>query len=48
MLHFDLSEQMVSIIGNALAAQRYDVVAPVIAELSKQVAAQRAAEKPAE
>lgn len=37
MLKFELSEQYVAIIGKALGAQPYDAVAPVIAELQKQI-----------
>lgn len=41
MLKFELSEQMVNIIGAALQKAPYEVVAPVIAELQKQINAQQ-------
>jgi hypothetical protein len=41
MLKLELSEQMISVIGKALGAQPFDVVAPVIAELQKQISAQQ-------
>lgn len=51
MLKFELSNEMVAVIGKALGAQPYDLVAPVIIELQKQINAQAAippvAEKPA-
>ena len=37
MLKFELSEQHIQIIGAALGAQPYDRVAPVIAELQRQI-----------
>ena len=37
MLKFELTEKMVEIIGNALGVQPYNVVAPVIVEMQKQV-----------
>ena len=37
MLKFELSEQTVAIIGAALQKAPYEVVAPVIAELQKQI-----------
>lgn len=36
-MKFELSEQQILIIGKALGAQPYDVVALVIAELQKQI-----------
>ena len=41
MLKFELTEQQVAVIGKALGAQPYDLAAPVIAELQKQIAAQQ-------
>ena len=41
MLKFELSAEMVQIIGKALGSQPYDYVAPVIAELQKQINAQQ-------
>ena len=38
---FELNEQMVAVIGKALGAQPYELVAPVIAELQKQINAQQ-------
>lgn len=54
MLKFEISTQMAAIIGNALAKQPYEVVAPVLTELQRQIDAQQrqpeavmtAAEKP--
>lgn len=40
MLKFELSDQHVAIIGAALAKAPYETVAPVIAELQKQIDAQ--------
>jgi hypothetical protein len=40
MLKFELSDQMVAIIGAALGKQPYDMVAEVITELQKQINAQ--------
>jgi hypothetical protein len=42
MLKFELSQEMVAVIGRALGAQPFDTVAPVIAELQKQISAQQA------
>ncbi len=47
MLKFELSEQMVAVISNALANGPYGQVAPVVAEMQKQINEQKA-EKPAE
>lgn len=50
MLKFELSNEMVAIIGKALGAQPYDLAAPVLAELQKQITAQQQSatpEKPA-
>jgi hypothetical protein len=41
MLKFELSQEMVAVIGRALGAQPFDTVAPVIAELQKQITAQQ-------
>jgi len=41
MLHFDLPEQMVVIIGRALEQMPYGTVVNVIAELQKQIDAQQ-------
>jgi hypothetical protein len=41
MLKFELSQDMVAVIGRALGAQPFDTVAPVIAELQKQITAQQ-------
>lgn len=41
MMKFELSEQMVAIIGNALGAQPYNVVKQTIEELQKQINAQQ-------
>lgn len=46
MLKFELSEQHVAIIGAALGKAPYDTVAPVIAELQKQINAQKTAQEP--
>ena len=40
-LKFELSEQMVSVIGEALSGAPYKIAAPVIAELQKQINAQQ-------
>lgn len=40
MLKLELTEQQVAVIGEALSAAPYRVVAPVIAELQKQIDAQ--------
>ena len=40
MLKFELSEQHVAIIAKALAAQPYGLVAPVVADIQKQINAQ--------
>lgn len=40
-MKFELSEQMVAIIGKALGAMPYEMSAPVIAELQKQIDAQQ-------
>lgn len=44
----ELSEQMLQVIGNALGAAPYNVAAPVVAELQKQVSAQLQPATPAE
>lgn len=41
MLHLDLSEQMLGVIAEALANHRFRDAAPVIAELQRQINAQR-------
>ena len=41
MMKFELSEQMVAIIGNALGAQPYNIVKSTIEELQKQINAQQ-------
>lgn len=41
MLKFEVSEQYLAIIAKALGAQSYDLVAPVIMELQRQLIAQR-------
>jgi hypothetical protein len=41
MLKFELSQEMVAVIGRALGAQPFDIVAPVVAELQKQITAQQ-------
>lgn len=41
MLKFELSEQMVAVIGAALGKAPYDAVATVIAELQRQINAQK-------
>ncbi len=41
MLKFELSEQMVAVISNALANGPYAQVAPVVAEMNKQITEQR-------
>lgn len=49
MLIFALSEEMVDIIGKSLGKQPYEIVAPVVAELQKQINQQqekKAAETP--
>ena len=46
MLKLELSEQMVAIIGEALSAQPYKIVAPVLNELQKQIDAQKAPADP--
>ena len=48
MLKFELTEQQVAVIGKALGAQPYDLAAPVIAELQKQIAAQQKPKEPGE
>lgn len=44
MFKFEFSEQMVGIIGEALAAQPFKISAPVIAEMQRQIDAQKKAE----
>lgn len=41
MLKLELSEQMLAIVGAALAEQPYKVVAPVLAVIQQQVTEQR-------
>lgn len=41
MINLTLSEQMISIIGQALGLAPYNVSAPVIAELQKQINEQK-------
>lgn len=41
MLKFELSEQMVQIIGQALGAAPYQAVKPIIDELQRQIDAQK-------
>ena len=51
MLKFDLSPEMVAVIGGALENAPYKVAAPVLQELQKQIDAQKeqkAADKPVE
>lgn len=47
MLKFELSNEQVQIIGAALGAQAYDRVAPVLAELQRQITAQQSKDGPA-
>ena len=42
MIKLELSDQMVSVIGEALGNAPYKVSAPVIAEIQKQISAQQA------
>lgn len=42
MIKLELTEQFVAIIGAALENSPYKVVAPVLAEMQKQIEAQRA------
>lgn len=37
MIKLELTEQMINIIGKALGSQPYELVAPVITELQKQI-----------
>lgn len=46
MLKFELTPEMVAVIGRALGAQPYDAVAPIIAELQRQINAQQAKPEP--
>lgn len=48
MLKFELSEQHVNVIGAALGKAPYEIAAPVIAELQKQVNAQQQPAGPVE
>lgn len=41
MINLSLSPEMIVIIGKALGAQPYDTVAPVVAEMQKQINAQQ-------
>lgn len=47
MLTFKLTPQMVEVIGKALGVQPYDTVAPVVAELQRQINEQQQAQMPA-
>ncbi len=42
MLKLELSEQMIAVIGQALGQAPYNVAAPVVAEIQKQINAQKA------
>ncbi len=41
MLKFELSEQTVATIGQILGKAPYEVVAPILAEMQKQIDAQK-------
>jgi hypothetical protein len=45
MFKLELSEQMLVVIGQALENSPFRIAAPVIAEISRQVAAQRSETK---
>jgi 16S rRNA A1518/A1519 N6-dimethyltransferase RsmA/KsgA/DIM1 with predicted DNA glycosylase/AP lyase activity len=41
MIKLELSEQMVAVVGEALGNMPYKISAPVVAEIQKQIEAQR-------
>lgn len=46
MLKFEFSEQMVAVIGQLLGKAPYELAAPILSEMQKQIDAQQKGPKP--